>query len=485
MMSANNTRSRKYELLLGLLFFLLAFFFRIYNIPRFISYHQDQVRDLLFIKQHFDSRQLILLGPKASVGNFFLPPFWYFLMSAAYFVWKDPLSPAIMTAFLSSLTAPFIYFLAGHFLNQKVAVLSAIIFSLSHLSIEYSRFSWNPNPIPLFVILAFFFFLQYQQQKKPQQLVVAVAAANLATQLHFEGGVLLMFLLVAFVVIYSQEKNIRLFFYRLAVFILTNTILLSPYFYYEITHGFANSKGIVEFLTNQSTTLKFFGIPFFVKYLLLQFPVVLSRILLFNNYYLGALFLVFLSLLSLLVLWHSYKTRQKTADFWLSLFFFISLALLFFYKNSLIDYYLLFILPVIIILFVSLAVSKLRSLGQLIVIIMIVASLLTSPTFGKTDDTYLAIKDKVEKLSQYKNYCLTYYIFPETFIENKFRYLFSLNKYPPKENMSCLPMFYLCEGALCDAHKTIHQTLVNADLLYPPDASGVYIYKKPQESAAN
>lgn len=478
MILSNSIKHRKYELF-ALLFFLIALFFRIHNIASFISYHQDQVRDLLIIKKHFQTGQPILLGPKASVGNFFLPPFWYLLMSAAYFVSADPLSPAIMTAFLSSLTAPVIYLLGKSFLNHKIAILSALLFSVSHLSIEYSRFSWNPNPIPLFVALTFFFFFKYQQQKKPQQLAATVTFANLATQLHFEGAPLLIFILLALIVFYSEEKNTKLLVYRLAVYILTNLILLFPYIYYELTHSFTNTKGILQFV-NSGSSLKFFGFPFFIKYLALQFPIVVSRILLFNNYYLGVLISAFLGIMCLSALWSGYKHQVKKADFWLSLFFLSSLALLFFYKNSLIDYYLLFLLPIIIILFVSFLSNKLRFLGSTIIAAMILTAIFKSPTFGKTDGTYLAIKNKVQEISKQQNYCLTYYIFPETFIESKFRYLFSISKYPPKENMSCLPMFYLCESALCNAHKTIHTTLVNAALIYTADATGVYIYKKPK-----
>ena len=69
-------------IILGL--FFLAFFLRIYKLPAFLSYHQDQVRDLLFIKSHFDKKTIFLLGPKASIGNFYLPPFWYYLMALSY-----------------------------------------------------------------------------------------------------------------------------------------------------------------------------------------------------------------------------------------------------------------------------------------------------------------------------------------------------------------------------------------------------------------
>ena len=80
--------------------FVLSLIFRVFQLDHFISYHQDQVRDLFYIKDNFEKGQMILLGPKASVGNFFLPPFWYYLMSFAYVFSKSALSPAFLTAIL-------------------------------------------------------------------------------------------------------------------------------------------------------------------------------------------------------------------------------------------------------------------------------------------------------------------------------------------------------------------------------------------------
>jgi hypothetical protein len=95
-----NFLRKKGDIVFILLIFFLGFFLRIYRLDEFISFHQDQVRDLLYVKDHFEKKQMILLGPKASVGDFYLPPFWYYLMSFAYLFSKSPISPAILVVYL-------------------------------------------------------------------------------------------------------------------------------------------------------------------------------------------------------------------------------------------------------------------------------------------------------------------------------------------------------------------------------------------------
>lgn len=430
--------------------FLIAFFLRIFRLTEFAAYHQDQVRDLIYVKNHFDLGSIILLGPKASVGNFFLPPFWYYLMSLSFIFSRSPLAPAFMVVVFSSLTAVIIYLFSNKFFNKNIAFFSALLYSVSHMSIEHSRFAWNPNPIPFFTILTFYFLYEYLFENKKRGFYLGLIFANITLQLHYQGFVVVAFFYL--ILLLNRKINIKQFIYS----IIINLLLILPFITYEIINKLPNSRGIIDFITSQSkNNLKYLGVPFFIKYIVREFSLFLSRTIFLKEKFLGYLFLFGLGI--------SFILKNKSTKYnILRIFLFFSLGMLFFYKNSLIDFYLLFLIPIIIIYFVLFISSYFsQKIASLIFFIIVLVSIYTSPSFYGFDKTLLSIKQAVKLTTMTQNYCHIYKIFPETFIENKIKYLVSLEKNSPiKTNCEkilrgwmCLPnvktIYYLCEPAKC------------------------------------
>ena len=435
--------------------FFFSLILRTFHLSYYISYHQDQVRDLFYIKENFEKGSLILLGPKASVGNFFLPPFWYYLMSSTYIFSKSPLAPAVLTAFLSSLTTVVIFLFVKKFFDKNLSFIAATLYAVSPLSIEYSRFAWNPNPIPLFVILTFYFLYGFLFEKKENHFIYATITSNLAFQLHYQGLVIFVFYFL--VILFYKKFNSR----RLFQYLLINFILVLPFVIYEIQNNFKNTSGIVNFLiASQSTAkLKFFGIPFFIKFILRDFSLFLARVMFFKNQILGFIALFVLGF-SLLVNTLKLSKLSKPSKL-LNYFLIFSFIMLFFYKNSLIDFYLLFLIPLVIIYFVLISGKILgEKLTLSFFFILILVNLFKSPAFGAYDKTFLWIKESIKKVTIKKDYCLAYNIFPQNFIESKYRYMMSLVKNKPVYDncqqiiYRCDPKvkigYYLCEDAICD-----------------------------------
>lgn len=447
------------QLLITILWiFFFSLFLRSFNLSHYISFHQDQVRDLLYVKEHFESKKFIFLGPKASVGNFYLPPFWYYLMSFAYLFSKSPLAPAFLTAILGSFTSTVIFLFVNKFLDKKLSFIAAVLYAVSPLSIEYSRFAWNPNPIPLFVILTFYFLYQFLFEKNEKSFIYATIVANLTLQLHYQGLVIFVFYFLT--VLFSKKLNLQ----RFLKYLLINLILILPFIIYEIKNRFQNTFGIINFfMTSQITTkLKFFGIPFFIKFIFKDFSFFLAKIMFFKNQIFGyfGLFILFLTLIFLLFKFYKHNNLNKIYKL-LSLFLIFSFIMLYFYKNSLIDFYLLFLIPILIIYFVLISKNFLgKKLTILIFFILILINLVKSPAFGIYDKTFLWINESIKKISSKKNYCIIYNIFPQNFIESKYRYMISLVKNKPVYDncqhitYRCDPKvktgYYICEEAICD-----------------------------------
>lgn len=444
------------ELIIILILFFLSLFLRIYRLPEFISFHQDQVRDLFYIKENFEQNKIILLGPKASVGNFYLPPFWYYLMSFVYLFSKSPIAQAFMVAFLNSITTIFIYLLTKKIVDNKISFLISLLYSLSPLSIEYSRFSWNPNPVPLFTILTFYFLILFLEKRKEVFFILSTIFANLTFQLHYQGLVIFTF----YFLVILLTKNFD--FKRFLKYFLINFILILPFIIFETKNNFSNTLGIINFVlkTQSVNQLKLFGIPFFIKFIINDFSGFLAKTIFFKNQILGYFGLIFL-FFSLIFLIFRFSKLKKIYQFIIS-FLIFSFLMLYFYKNSLIDFYLLFLIPILIIYF-PLAINYFlkEKITRIFLIILIMINLFKSPIFGDYDKTYIWLEKTTKIISENKNpYCIIYNIFPQNFIEQKLRYVMTLKKNQPssencllKDNKKIKTLFYICEKPLCPQTK--------------------------------
>ena len=457
--------------------FLLGFFLRVFRLPDFISYHQDQIRDLFYVQNNFEQGKMILLGPKASVGNFFLPPFWYYLMSLGFIFSPSPVVPAFIVALLSSLTVLLIYFFCEKFFSQKIAIFASLLYVVSPLSIEYSRFAWNPNPIPFFTMASFSFLYIYLYKKRNYGLWWGIICANIALQLHYQGMIVLaFFVLVLFV---TKKLSIKQF----VKLIVINLILFLPFFIHEFSHNFENIRGIITFLfkTQSGSGLKLFGIPFFIKFIFRDFSVFIGSTLFFKNQILG--------FIGLLILGFSlFFIKSKTSSTKLLKYFLIfSFVMLFFYKNSLINFYLLFLIPIVII-YLTIIINNFlpEKISAIIIFLIVLLNLYFSPAFGKTEGTYIAVKNAVNLIAKNENYCPSYRIFDQNFIKLKYQYLFAINENKPV-NFNCdlttylqsspkvKNSFYICEVPLCPYEFVDFSQLKEID--QKPFDTGVRIYK--------
>lgn len=428
-----------------ILIFFLGFFLRVFRLPDFISYHQDQVRDLFYIQDHFQQAKIILLGPKASVGNFFLPPFWYYLMSFVYVFSPSPLAPAFLVVVLNSLTVVIIYLFCQKFFDKKTAIFSSLLYAVSPFSIEYSRFAWNPNPIPFFTILSIYFLFSYFYEKRTASFYLSLIAASLTFQLHYQG-----FLLVVVVFLVSfLKKDYKNFILGLAIFI----ILLTPFFISELQNNFQNIKEIVYFL-EKTTQGKSFGIKNSVKAFTQETPEFFARSIFFNFKGLGIIFsfifyvLIGQFLFNFLQKKIDFKNKQNFLIFLLTILF----LTLFIYRQWIVPYYLLITIVPLIIFFVLILKKY-----PLMLILIISLNLYFSPSF-KDPGLSKNFFENTIKLLQENNIsptCIEYKINNKDlkFAPVGISYLFktkNINIFPKKD---CYQKLYICEIGLCDKIK--------------------------------
>lgn len=206
------------------LIFGVGLFLRAWNFSDWMHFELDQARDAKVIDLAVEHGigNLPLLGPKAA-GSFLRlgPVFYYFEYTGAKIFGSTPAGMASLNLIFSVLALPLLYLFARRYFSRNISALLFFTYSISLFFIMYSRFSWNPNSLPFFILLAFYSLLrsvEISEKKRGWWLVISVGALAVATQLHFVAFIVIPTVVVAFLLI--KRPQIALKFWAAAIAIL-------------------------------------------------------------------------------------------------------------------------------------------------------------------------------------------------------------------------------------------------------------------------
>jgi len=239
------------ELALFLAILLLASFVRLYHIREFVVFLGDEGRDALVVKRMIVDHDLTLLGPTASVGGFYLGPvYYYFMIPAMILSGLDPVGPAIMVALMGIATVAILYLVLRDWFGPFPATIASLLYALSPGIVTFSRSSWNPNPMPLFSLLALVLLSYSIRQKKLLLTFASTLCFGIAIQLHYLG-LLLAPVLAAITLIQAPRKT---WLKLIPVEIFGFLAGASMYLAFEIRHNFPNIRSVIEFINRAGAT---------------------------------------------------------------------------------------------------------------------------------------------------------------------------------------------------------------------------------------
>lgn len=235
---------------------ILACYMRLDSIRDYQVFLGDQGRDVLVVKRMIVDGDWTFIGPTASVGGFHLGPLYYYLMIVPLSLTAlDPVGPAIMVALFSIATTVLVYGYSRKYINHAAAIISASIYAVSHLVVEYARSSWNPNILPFFVMILIWGWtsLLSKNAKKPLYWFFAIGVMlGSVIQLHY-AALILIFMSVGLYIVYStkeyldtQASNFKSRIKEILVVILGFVVILSPFIGFEIKNNFPNTCGILR-----------------------------------------------------------------------------------------------------------------------------------------------------------------------------------------------------------------------------------------------
>ncbi|MBD3250809.1 MAG: hypothetical protein GF381_04570 [Candidatus Pacebacteria bacterium] len=397
--SIKNILSKNNFLLL--LAFLAVFSFRSWYGLRFSSFGQDMARDLILTEQKIEQGQLLVgYGPKASVGNFYLAPFYYQLeLILAYLTNNYVWTMKWVVIILESITPLIVFKILKLVVSKRASLILATLYALASLPTIFGTFAWNPNPIPFFTSLALWGWLDYLQTKQKWGLILGPLSVAISIHLHYQAVVLTPFwLLVLGFLFFKERRDLKYFLIGIGLAGLT----FLPYIYFELQNNWHNTNSILNYF--QSEHSQYYERVSKPAYVLTFLPAFFERVIFGENssYNWFGRLIFFVGSLSWLPVLLLEKKPKKTVWKWLALYFGLILLMLRLYKGDKIDYYLstLYLFPFILLAAISRLGNKLNSLQIIFSCLVLISFFWAGQTLaGKQPTHQLAnLKEMMNRL---------------------------------------------------------------------------------------
>lgn len=233
------------EIIFLLSIFLLGWFLRTYHLGNFNSFFHDQGRDALVVKRIIVDHKFTLLGPQTTAPGVYLGPFYYYLMIIP--LWLTGLNPVgmdYMVALIGVGAIFILYLLNKEMFGREIALFTSLLYSTNSLVISFSNYAWNPNPLPFFMLLTIYGIYQVFERKKEKYWLVMAVGLSCALQIHLFSISLIPLIVISWLLKRHKIVNFKLFTVNCLLF----TVILFPWFLFEIRHNFMDTQNLFHFL---------------------------------------------------------------------------------------------------------------------------------------------------------------------------------------------------------------------------------------------
>ncbi len=338
---------------------LVFFFLRFYLIEQRTIFNWDQARDAQTVSQILSGKPT-LIGPRVlGPDKFFLGPYFYYLLAPFYLVTQG--SAIAIVWFLACYNIVFVilfWLIIKKLFSAKIAFWALFLWAVNPSLVSNDIISWNPVLIPLVVVTVWYWcWLGLKKNNKFAWPLLGLTL-GLGVNFHFQ-----MIFLIPFVVLFfsfnKRVFNLKKAFLSIVGFLIS----FLPLFLFDLRHNFLNSRLFVKFLTAREAS----------KDITAWLPALAN----FINGLIGSnlssiLALIFFVSLALIFFFKSKKENAKslTRSFFLATFglFLITLVGFAFYGARPSEYYFNFLAPFIIIFLANIFSQK--RVGQIILVII-------------------------------------------------------------------------------------------------------------------
>jgi len=239
---------------------VMGVFLRFYKLTGFTTFLGDQGRDAIVVKRILTLEHLPAIGAPTSIGQVYLGPFYYYFITPwLWFFHLNPVGLVFGVALFSSIYLLINYIIVKELFDKKIALISTIFLSFSSILIDFSRFSWNPNLLPLFTLLTVYFVIKSLKTNKWYFFALSGAFLSFSIQLHY----LSLFLIPSITILLinnlikkiKQSNNVTMKQFVNYLLMLFSFILFSsPLIVFDLRHNFLNSKLFLALFQSSGTS---------------------------------------------------------------------------------------------------------------------------------------------------------------------------------------------------------------------------------------
>ena len=221
---------------------IIGIFLRTYRFHDWLEFRNDQERDASIVSQVVTERsQWPLMGPYMSysgdgdhveTNSFHVGPMYYYFQIISAKIFGDyPDKLAYPDVFFAILSIPLFFFFLNIYFKKNLSLGITGLYAISAYFIQYSRFAWNTNLIPFFVLLfllSLYKFLIKNEKTHWIWVILLGVALGIGFQLH--AIVMILFSITTFFIfLFSMKKNYKAWkkwAVVLLIFIALNLFLL-------------------------------------------------------------------------------------------------------------------------------------------------------------------------------------------------------------------------------------------------------------------
>lgn len=229
---------------------IIASFLRFINLADYMTFLGDQGRDALIIKRIITLEHLPLIGPASSVGEIYLGPFYYYMMSPfLLFANFNPIGLGFGVAIMSILGLIISTILIKNEFDKKTSILFFILSTFSFSLVTLARFSWNPNLLPFFSFFTIYFLYLWIKNKRVVFAFIFGSMFAFSIQLHYLALFLIPALFIYFLIKIKTFKNIKTTLTQIFSAIFGFIIFTTPLIAFDLRHDFLNFKGFGKLIS--------------------------------------------------------------------------------------------------------------------------------------------------------------------------------------------------------------------------------------------
>ncbi len=241
----SNIITKKNLLLIGIL--ILHAYLRLQHpLSSEFGYDQAMIADKTW--SIAKEKKLTLIGTRVGEESLYVPPFYIYLASIFAYIWQfHPLANYYHAYFWAFLALVFIYKLVRTVFNQKVALWTGLLYTVSPFLLFFDRKAWNPNPLMALSALSLWLvFLLVKRKTQHWAVYMGLALAiGLAISSHFTG----IFLLVGTIGVLSYYRVFE--FKKLILFSSIILLFFTPLIVFDVRNEFLNTKGVLAMISQQ------------------------------------------------------------------------------------------------------------------------------------------------------------------------------------------------------------------------------------------